>query len=178
MKKQNSPIIHLRTGEPGAGATLHTINEIVMTHSNHKVFYDNAKLVDLPNWYRRDLFNKRENPLDATVWFIDDFYYDIDKKQFIDIGIFFERLPNSTHIYLVADGSDRVEKEIVKYQFDHRHYIVREKNNRYVFQKNQLIDTDYSLSSQKVFDDAKDIRLNSNLFGKFEGLSHLQNYRK
>lgn len=96
MPLENNPIIHLRTGEPGAGATLHTIHEISQLHPDKVVLYSNIDFIKLPNWKKIDLpeqillntTDSREYSRDSII-FIDDFHlYTVlneNLEQFIKI---------------------------------------------------------------------------------------------
>lgn len=76
---ENKPIVHLRTGEPGAGATLHTIHEISRLHPEKTILYGNINFVKLANWKKIELSAQgglnhlAEAQSKETVLFVDDF---------------------------------------------------------------------------------------------------------
>lgn len=131
---EGTPILHLRTGEPGAGATLHTIYEISQLHPNKVVLYSNIDFIKLPNWKKIDLpeqmilntAGSSEFSKDSVI-FIDDFHLysglSENLEQFIKIITDKEIIA-----YFVAGRVDNIFAEtmqyIVPYINEHTHFEV------------------------------------------------------
>ncbi len=129
MKTINRPFIHLRTGEPGAGATLHTIDEINLRYCNKNIFFSNISFINLPNWNKLPLsvncvFNA--NLEKNTILFIDDFSKVITVEN---IDAFLKFSEEKELIIYLSDGDiygletgllDKIELHLI----DHVHYQV------------------------------------------------------
>ncbi|MBS9783324.1 MAG: ATP-binding protein [Pasteurella sp.] len=161
MPLRNSPTIHIRTGEPGAGKTIHTINEIQKTHTKSHIFYDNVKQINNPDWKKKTLFSTKINlpnwekinlftnfegirkAAPNSVIFIDDISYNKEKRETVDLLTLITGLEVSGHIYLALDGTDWFNDEFVeklyKYNFDHIHYVCGDNLGSYAYQANNLI---------------------------------------
>lgn len=118
---KEKPTIRLRTGEPGAGATLHTIYEISQLYPNKVVLYSNIGFIKLPNWKKIDLPEQMVlNTTDSSefsrnsIIFIDDFHLysglNENLEQFIKIITDKEMIA-----YFVAGRVDSISTETIRH---------------------------------------------------------------
>lgn len=174
MVSRKDALIHLRTGEPGSGKTINTVNEVLIKHPDEVVYYTNAKSIDLPKWQRKDLFNLSDEELQSmskqkTIWFIDDFYYDMANRTRIDVMLFVKRLPKHADVYLVLEDIDILDKEtqfsLLRSRIDHQKY--------------KRVRGDRACSDLFSWDDklVKRIKINADLFDRFEGVSRSQAFK-
>lgn len=171
MVSRTDALIHLRTGELGSGKTINTVDEVLTNHPGETVYFANAKSIDLPKWQRKDLFNLSDEELQSmsaqkTIWFIDDFYYDMENNTRIDVMAFLKRLPKHADIYLVLDDPTILDEEtqfrLFRSSLDHQKY--------------KRVQGDRTCSDLFSWDDklVKRIQINADLFDRFEGMSRTQ----
>lgn len=166
-------MMYLRTGTPGAGKTLSTIDEVQSRalKENRPVYYTNIKDVTLENWFELpDGETWSDEIPDNAIYFCDEFYEVFPKlptgKKRPD---YYQLLAKHRHrgldVYLVCQGVQQID-DFLKPLFENHYHLIRSEmaDQSKVFRSQGFINAPHLKSNRRDLE-TKTYRFNKKLFG-------------
>lgn len=162
-------MMYLRTGTPGAGKTLSTIDEVLKRadKEGREVYYTNIEGMNLDGWTELDNAEEWHKKIpDNAIYVCDEFY-----EVFPKLGITAKRpehyqlLAKHRHkgldVYLVCQGVQQID-DFLKPLFENHYHLIRSE----MFEQSKIFKSKGFITSPHTKGGRKDLETSSYVFNK------------
>ncbi len=168
-------MMYLRTGTPGAGKTLSTIDEVDARakKEGRDVYYTNIRDVKLEGWYElKDGQTWSDEIPDNAIYFCDEFYEIFPKlgttaKRPEHYTLLAKHRHRGLDVYLVCQGTQQID-DFLKPLFENHYHLIRSEmaDRSKVFRSQGFISSPHLRSSRKDLETSF-YKFNKDLYGKY-----------
>ncbi len=168
-------MMYLRTGTPGAGKTLSTIDEVdkIAKKEGRDVYYTNIKDLTLEGWYELENGETWHEEIPKGAIYVCDEFYEIFPK----LGTTAKRPEHYTllakhrhkalDVYLICQGVQQID-DFLKPLFQNHYHLIRSEmtDTATIFRSKGFIPTPHLQSTRKDLERST-YRFNKDLYGKY-----------
>ncbi len=168
-------MMYLRTGTPGSGKTLSTIDEVdkLAKKEGRDVYYTNIKDLKLEGWYELENADTwHEEIPNGAIYVCDEFYEVFPKlhstaKRPEHYTLLAKHRHKGLDVYLICQGTQQID-DFLKPLFQNHHHLIRSEmlEQAKVFMSKGFISSPHLKSSRKDLE-TKIYKFNKDLYGKY-----------